>query len=236
MILYLYRMTAVTIQELSQSQNVFNSILEQRPSLTTSFFSVLKNGTSWMLKSEIYHLFSDSKKSLLIYFKADKNSIFMFISPWVLSFWTGLDIILVPWININFRHNFRDTVDLFCLCNGQTKTTSHYLLRCLFFIKQKTKLLESSFILTFIKWLWCRYCKHFILYGSPKCSFFTNNKILLLTVEFLKCQKRFDKPLFWIASTFHGHLMSFQRPWDVYVLSLLTLIQFLTAILFLKII
>ena len=41
-----------------------------------SFPSVLKNGTSWMIKSEIYHPFLDSKNCFLICFKTDENSIF----------------------------------------------------------------------------------------------------------------------------------------------------------------
>ena len=54
-------MTAVTIQELSQHQNFLNSIIEQKASGTVSFPSVLNNGTSWMIKSEICHLSPDSK-------------------------------------------------------------------------------------------------------------------------------------------------------------------------------
>ena len=53
LILSLYRMTAVIIQELSQSRNLSNSIPEQKASVTLSFPSVLKKETSWMLKSEI---------------------------------------------------------------------------------------------------------------------------------------------------------------------------------------
>ena len=53
LILCLYRMTAVIIQELSQSRNLSNSIPEQKASVTLSFPSVLKKETSWMLKSEI---------------------------------------------------------------------------------------------------------------------------------------------------------------------------------------
>ena len=54
-------MTVVTIQGLSQSWNLLNSIPKQKASVTLSFPSVLKNGTSWMLKSEIYYPFPDSK-------------------------------------------------------------------------------------------------------------------------------------------------------------------------------
>ena len=47
----------------AQSKSELNSILYQnkKASLTLSFLSVSKNGTSWMLKSEIYHPFPDSK-------------------------------------------------------------------------------------------------------------------------------------------------------------------------------
>ena len=55
-------MTFVTIQELSQSRNLHNSIAEQKALVTLSFTSVLTNGISWMLKSEIYHTFPDSEK------------------------------------------------------------------------------------------------------------------------------------------------------------------------------
>ena len=55
-------MTAVTTQKLSQSRNLLNSIAEQKVSVKLSFPSVLKNGASWMLKSEVYHPFPDSKK------------------------------------------------------------------------------------------------------------------------------------------------------------------------------
>ena len=54
-------MRAVTIQELSQSRNLLNSITEQKASVTRSFHSVLKNGKSRMLKSEIYHPLPESK-------------------------------------------------------------------------------------------------------------------------------------------------------------------------------
>ena len=54
-------MTGGTIQKLSQSQNLLNFISKQKASLKLSFPSVLKNKTSWMLKSETYHLFLDSK-------------------------------------------------------------------------------------------------------------------------------------------------------------------------------
>ena len=55
--LYLYRVTAVTIQELCQIRNLLSSIPEKKASITVFFLSVLKNGISRMIKSEIFHPF-----------------------------------------------------------------------------------------------------------------------------------------------------------------------------------
>ena len=56
-------MTAIAIQGLSQSRNLLNSVGEQKATVTLSFPFILKNGTSWMLISEIYHPFPDSRES-----------------------------------------------------------------------------------------------------------------------------------------------------------------------------
>ena len=65
------------------------------------------------------------------------------------------------------------------------------------FPKKRTKLLES---LRNLDNTLLNHCDddilNILLYGSSKYSFFTNNKILSLTVEFLVPTKRFDKPLF----------------------------------------
>ena len=55
-------MTALTIQESSVTVwNLLNSLAEQKASVTHSFLSVLNNGTSWILRSKIYHPFPDLK-------------------------------------------------------------------------------------------------------------------------------------------------------------------------------
>ena len=51
------------MQKVSQSQNLLNSLPKEEASVTISFSSVLKNGTSSMLKSEIYHPFAYLKNS-----------------------------------------------------------------------------------------------------------------------------------------------------------------------------
>ena len=54
-------MRAVTIEELSQIRNLLSSIPNQKASVILSFPSRLKNGQTWTLKSEIYHVVTDSK-------------------------------------------------------------------------------------------------------------------------------------------------------------------------------
>ena len=88
-------MTAVTIQELSKSRNLLNSIPEQKASVTLSSPSVLKYETSWIIKSEIYHLPPDSKKLLLTYFKTNENLIFNVHNPVGIELLNRLNLILV---------------------------------------------------------------------------------------------------------------------------------------------
>ena len=122
--------------------NLSNSLPEQEASATLSFPSVLKNGTSWMIKSEIYHPFLIQK----IVFNLFKDG-------WKFNFdvHDPIGIMLLNRLRLNFshlnehkcRHNFRDTINPFCLCNAETETTCNYILRCPLFSEQRTKLLES---------------------------------------------------------------------------------------------
>ena len=66
-------------QETADLATFTEEILNRKLCFLCSVFVFLRNGTSWMSKSEIYHLFLDSK--LLIYFKTDENSILMHVTP-----------------------------------------------------------------------------------------------------------------------------------------------------------
>ena len=83
------------------------------------------------------------KKSLLIYFKTDENLVFNVHNPIGIKLLNRLRLNFSHLNEHKFRHNFRDFVNPFCLCNAKTETTSHYLLRCPLFSEEKTKLLES---------------------------------------------------------------------------------------------
>lgn len=72
------------------------------------------------------------------------------------------------------------------------------------FLKKEQNSLKALIILTKL------HCDdgliNILLYWSYKYSFCTNKKILSFTVEFLQSTKRFEKMLFWIVPTFHGHM------------------------------
>ena len=87
--------------------------------------------------------FSRFIKSFLIYFKNDENSIFNVHNPIGIKLLNRLKLTFSHLNEQKFRHNFRNFVNPFCLCNAETETISHYLLRCLLFSEQKTKLFES---------------------------------------------------------------------------------------------
>ena len=137
------------------------------------------------------------KKSFLIYLKTDENSIFYVHNPIGIKLLNRLRLNSSHLNEHKFRLNFRESVNQFSLCNAETQTTSHYLLRCPLFSEQGRKLPES---LNNLDKTWINRCDdniaNILSYGSFKYSFSTNNKILTLTVEVLESKKRFDKPLF----------------------------------------
>ena len=61
--------------------DLINAIAEQKASATLPFASVLKNGTSWMLNSEIYHPFPDSKNFVQSISKLMKIQFLMYKTP-----------------------------------------------------------------------------------------------------------------------------------------------------------
>ena len=85
-----------------------------------------------MLKSEIYHPFSNSKKALLVLNRTGENTVFDKHNP--------VGVKHLNWLRRNFSHlneykfclNFRDTVKLLRLCNTKSETVNHYLLCCLY--------------------------------------------------------------------------------------------------------
>ena len=197
MIFCLYRRTDTTVQETNQIWNLANSLAELKVSVTLSFPTALRNGTSKIRKSKIYHPFLLSKKALLVFYKTEENSLFNVHSSIGVKYLNRLRLNFSHLNEHKFHHNFRDTVNPLWCCNTETETNSHYLLCCHLFSEQRTKVLEN------LKNLDNTLLSHrddellqILLYRSDKFSSSVNNKILSLTIEFLESTKRFDKHLF----------------------------------------
>ena len=136
-------MTAVTIQELSQSRNLLNTIPKTKSFSNTFFLFCIKEWNKLDAKIRNLPSVSRFKKSFLIYFKTDENSIFNAQNPIAIKLLNRLRLNFSHLNEHKFHHNFQDTVNPLCLCNTETETISHYLLRCSLFSEQRTKLLES---------------------------------------------------------------------------------------------
>ena len=70
------------------------------------------------------------KKSQLIYFKTDENSVFDVHNPIGIKLLNRLRLNFSHLKEHKFRHNFRDTINPISLSDAETETNSHYLLRC----------------------------------------------------------------------------------------------------------
>ena len=139
-------MTAVTIQELSQSRNLLNSYTRTKSFSNTFFPFCIKEWNKLDAKIKNLPWVSRFKKSLLIYFKTDENSIFDVHNP--------IGIKFLNWRRLNFshqdehkfRHNCWDTVNPFWLCNAETETTISCVALC--FPNKERNSLKASVILT----------------------------------------------------------------------------------------
>ena len=167
-------------------------------SFSNSFFPYcIKEWNKLDTKTKNVPSLSTFNKALLVFCKTEENSLFNVHNPIDVKYFNKLRLNFSHLNEHKFHYNFRDTVNPLCCCNTETETTSRYLLRCHLFSEQSTKLLEN------LKNLGNALLSHrddellqVLLYGSHKLSSSVNNKVLSLTIEFLKSTRRFDKPLF----------------------------------------
>ena len=181
----------------SQTNSEINQFYTRTESFKNSFFPYcIKEWNKLDVNIRSLSSLSKFKKALLDSARTDGNSLFGIHDP------TGVKLLNRLRLNFShlnehkFRHGFRDTLNPLCDCNSEVETTSHYLLRCHLFSNHRLKLLDNinqldDTILT----LSDKEITQILLYGSPNYSFFLNNNILSLTIEFLKTSKRFEKPL-----------------------------------------
>ena len=158
----------------AQSNSELTKFYSRTKSFSTTFFSFCIK--EWnKLDAKIRNLSSVSRFRL-IYFKTDENSVFGVHNPIAMKLLNRLRPHFRHLNEHNILHNFQDTVNPLCLCNTETETASHYLLRCPLFSEKRTKLRNLDNTLF-------NHCDDDLvkisLYGPSNYSFSTNNKILL---------------------------------------------------------
>ena len=182
----------------NQAKLELSQLFTRTKSFSNSFFPYcIKEWNKLDTKIKNLQSLSNFKKALLGFCKTEENSLFNVHNPNGVKYLNRMRLNFSHLNEHKFHHNFRDTVNPLCCCNTETETTSHYLLFCHLFSKQRTKLLEK---LKNLDNTLLSHCDdevlQILLYKLHKFSFSVNNKILSLTVEFLESTKRFDKPLF----------------------------------------
>ena len=96
----------------------------------------------------------------------------------------------------NFKHNFRNFLNLLCACNLEPETTSHYLLRChLFQMERRTLLNDIKEIDENIATDHKNDLDQILLHGNGRYRCDINRTILLSTIKFCIDSKRFALPL-----------------------------------------
>ena len=182
----------------SQTNSEINQFYTRTESFKNSFFPYcIKEWNKLDVKIRNLSSLSKFKKALLAPVKTDENSLFGIHDPAGVKLLNRLRLNFSHLNEHKFRHGFRDTLNPICECNSEVETTSHYLLRCHLFSTQRSKLLDNinqldNTILT----LSDKEITDILLFGSPTFSFFTNNNVLAVTIDFLKSTNRFNKALF----------------------------------------
>ena len=125
------------------------------------------------------------------------SPVFNIIDPEGLKLLTRLRVRLSHLKEHKYQHNFVDTLNPICNCGLlEIESTSHYLLRCNFFITQRQTLLASiSILMGDISNLSDKKKVDLLLYGVGKLGIDINQAILKATIVFLKSSERFEVPL-----------------------------------------
>ena len=117
---------------------------------------------------------------LKIFFPLNQRSLFSIHDP------VGVKLLTRLWLQFShlnehkFHHNFKDWVSSMCDCGAETKTTSHFFLRCQFFANERQEPRDDVYRMdASIKRLNEESLIDLLLYGSDKFNDSKNKQILL---------------------------------------------------------
>ena len=197
---YLFTMLPQSLNSRNPLRNhLFSTIPSNTDYFSNSFlhFAIKEwNGLDPSLReTESISLF---KSSLLKFIRPCSSPVYNIFDPVGLKVLTRLRVKLSHLKEHKYRHNFADTFNPICNCGLlENESTSHYLLRCLFYIDLRHALLASiSNNWGDISSLSDSQKVILLLYGDEKRSNDEiNQAILLATISFLKSTERFEVPL-----------------------------------------
>ena len=125
------------------------------------------------------------------------NLIYNIHNPVGLKYLTRLRVGLSHLRSHKFSHNFKDTPSKSCsVCNNKPETTEHYLLHCPIYHHIRSELFEKlKQLISLPTLISTSYTCNLLLFGNSRYDFYTNRKILELTITFITKSNRFDGPL-----------------------------------------
>ena len=137
------------------------------------------------------------KKALLKFMRPYPSQVYGIHNFVGIKFLTRLRLGLSHLREHKFRHDFRDTLNPLCSCNIEPETTSHYLLRCLFFSSHRKVLFDSLHdidhnMTTNISDI--RLTK-ILLYGSSSYDLVNNANLLKAVIHYILSSERFNVDL-----------------------------------------
>ena len=114
------------------------------------------------------------------------KSIFDIYNPYGIKLLTRLHPGLSHLNERKFKHGFYDTINLICICGGDTESINHFFLHCPEYCEARQTLLDN--IQSIDKMLLSQNVSsltHLLLYGDPKRNSSVNAFILNLAIEFI---------------------------------------------------
>ena len=131
------------------------------------------------------------------FIRPSPNSIFDIYNPYGKKLLTRLHLGLSHLNEHKFRHGFNDTINLICICGGDTELLNHFFLHCPEYCEARKTLFDN--IQNIGKMLLSQSkssLTHLLLYGDPKCNCNVNAFILNSATDVTKSSGRFNGPLF----------------------------------------
>ena len=160
-----------------------------------SFFPDTSNSwnllSSFIKSSPTLNIF---KKRYMKFFNINPNPIYGIHNPIGLKYLTRLRVGLSHLRAHKYQHNFCDTTSNSCSCSiNMSETVEHYLLHCPLYNHIRTELFgKLRQVISLITLISPSYTCNLLLFGNSSLDFYTNRKIMELTISFIISSNRFE--------------------------------------------